>query len=92
MDGPMKRLCIMTCPRRIMLFRHALCSTSNDNATIHIPNVDIDEVHKKIKEIIASADCDELTIKGVRKILEKWLGMRLSKYHWEIKALIVDAM
>ena len=68
------------------------CSTSNDKAAIHIPNVDIDEVRKKIKEIIDSANCNELTVKGVRKMLEEWLGMILSKYHREIKALIVDAM
>ena len=67
-------------------------STSNDSATIGIPNVDIDQVHNKVEEIIASANCDELMVKGVRKMLEEWLGMRLSKYHREIKALIVDAM
>ena len=69
-----------------------MCYTSNDNATIRIPNVNIDGVRKKIKEIIACANCNELTVKGVRKMLEEWLGMRLSKYHREIKALIVDAM
>ena len=68
------------------------CSTSNDKAAIHIPNVDIDGVCMKIKEIIDSANCDELTVKGCRKMLEEWLGMRLSKYHCEIKALIVDAI
>ena len=71
-----------------------MCSKSDDNATtaIHIPGVDIERLYSKIKEIIASANCDELTVKGVRKMLETWLGMRLSKYHHEIKALIVEAM
>ena len=62
------------------------------HATIRIPNFDIYGVRNKIKEIIATANCNELTVKGVRKMLEEWLGMRLSKYHREIKALIVDAM
>ncbi|KAL3789404.1 hypothetical protein HJC23_001952 [Cyclotella cryptica] len=67
-------------------------SESNAMSAFNIPGIDRDAVCNKIKEIIASANCDELTVKGVRKILEKWLGMRLAKYQHDIKALIVEVM
>lgn len=59
----------------------------------NIPSTDITKVRKKIKTIVQDANHDELTVRGVRMKLEKWLGgMILLDHKSVIKALVIEAI
>lgn len=66
--------------------------TLKPSSNVNIPGVDTDKIRRTIKGIIATTDIDEITVRGVRKILEKKLGILLSKYRREVKELIVEML
>ena len=49
-------------------------------------------IRKKVKNIVENANKDELTVKGVRKILGDWLGMDLSVHKNAIRQIVMEAL
>ncbi|KAL7463853.1 hypothetical protein ACHAXS_004205 [Conticribra weissflogii] len=58
----------------------------------NIPGATIDQVREKVKSIVETADRTELTVKGVRKLLEEWLDADLSSYKEAIRSLVMEVM
>ena len=67
-------------------------SESEDEPVLSIPGVDIDKVRAKVKSIVEKSDKDELTVKGVRKMLEEWLDTDLSKSKDAVRAIVMEVM
>ncbi|KAL9181682.1 LOW QUALITY PROTEIN: hypothetical protein ACHAXT_012025 [Thalassiosira profunda] len=57
-----------------------------------IPGVDSETVREKVKSIVESADKEELTVKGVRKLLEDWLDRDLSDHRDAIRFFVMEAV
>ena len=57
-----------------------------------IEGIDAATIRNHIKDIVPTVDRDEVTVKGIRKILEKRLGIKLSKYKDEIKHLVIEVL
>ena len=82
--------------------------TSNDDEQLHhnagkkskdspsksttLNGINIETIRSNIQDIIASVDGDKVTVKGVRKMLEKKLGIKLSKCKGEMKELIIEML
>lgn len=66
----------------------------NDEIAINIsiPGVSIEKVREKVKSIVENANREELTVKGVRKMLEEWLDEDLSEHKDAIRSLVMEAM
>ena len=58
----------------------------------NIPGASIEQVREKVKSIVNNANRQELTVKGVRKILEDWLDTDLSDHKDAIRSLVMEAM
>ena len=54
--------------------------------------INSETIRSNIKDIVASVDGDKVTVKGVRKMLEKKLGIKLRKCKDEIKELIIEML
>ena len=61
-------------------------------ASNDIAGIDPVKIRDHIKEIVPTVDRDKVTVKGIRKILEKRLGIKLSKYKDEIKLLVIEVL
>ncbi|KAL7550114.1 hypothetical protein ACHAWF_013348, partial [Thalassiosira exigua] len=57
-----------------------------------IPGVSLEKLTEKIKSIVENADREELTVKGVRKILEDWLDMDLAKHKDVVRSIVMEVM
>lgn len=66
--------------------------SKDDVIDFSIPGVELEKVNEKIKDIVASADRETLTVRGVRKILEEWLDTDLEPYKDVIRSLVMQAM
>lgn len=64
----------------------------DDEIDFNIPGVELEKINDKIKEIVANADKETLTVRGVRKILEEWLDTDLEQYKDAVRALVMQAM
>lgn len=49
-------------------------------------------IRKKVKNIVENANKDELTVKGVRKMLGEWLGIDLSVHKNAIRQIVMEAL
>lgn len=67
-------------------------STSNIKTTSTATNLDTGTLTRSIKDILSTANRDEITVKGVRKLLEKQLGVKLNHHKDEIKALVIEML
>lgn len=63
-----------------------------DEIKFNIPGTTIEKVREKVKSIVEGADREELTVKGVRKILEEWLDTDLSDHKDAVRSLVMEAM
>jgi hypothetical protein len=63
-----------------------------DEIDFNIPGTTIEKVREKVKSIVENANREELTVKGVRKILEDWLDTDLSDYKDAVRSLVMEAM
>jgi len=59
---------------------------------LNIPGVSIDKVRAKVKFIVENADKAELTVKGVRKMLEDWLDTDLVDHKDAIRSIVMEVM
>lgn len=59
---------------------------------LNIPGVDIEKVRAKVKSIVESANKEELTVKGVRKMLEDWLDTDLTEHKDAVRSIVMEAM
>ena len=59
---------------------------------LNIPGVDIEKVRAKVKSIVESANKEELTVKGVRKMLEDWLDTDLKDHKDAVRSIVMEAM
>lgn len=59
---------------------------------LNIPGVDIDKVREKVKTIVDNANREELTVKGVRKMLEDWLDTDLSDHKDAVRSIVMEVM
>jgi len=59
---------------------------------LNIPGVDIDKVKAKVESIVENADKSELTVKGVRKMLEDWLDTDLTDHKDAIRSIVMEVM
>mmetsp|Transcript_37554 Transcript_37554/g.112593 ORF Transcript_37554/g.112593 Transcript_37554/m.112593 type:complete len:287 (-) Transcript_37554:329-1189(-) len=59
---------------------------------LEIPGASVDQVRTKVKSIVQGADQQELTVKGVRKMLEDWLDCDLKEHKDAIRSLVMEAM
>lgn len=57
-----------------------------------IPGVDIEKVREKVKSIVENAEKADLTVKGVRKLLEDWLDTDLTNHKDIIRSLVMDVI
>jgi len=64
----------------------------SDGLDINIPGVDIEKVRTKVKGIVENANREELTVKGVRKLLEDWLDTDLSDHKDAIRSIVMEVM
>mmetsp|Transcript_8184 Transcript_8184/g.17407 ORF Transcript_8184/g.17407 Transcript_8184/m.17407 type:complete len:471 (+) Transcript_8184:104-1516(+) len=68
-------------------------SGKNDGGIdFNIPGTNIDKIREKVKSIVETANRTELTVKGVRKLLEEWLDADLSNYKEAIRSLVMEVM
>eukprot|EP00579_Thalassiosira_antarctica_P032147 CAMPEP_0201992906 /NCGR_PEP_ID=MMETSP0905-20130828/1300_1 /ASSEMBLY_ACC=CAM_ASM_000554 /TAXON_ID=420261 /ORGANISM="Thalassiosira antarctica, Strain CCMP982" /LENGTH=456 /DNA_ID=CAMNT_0048547659 /DNA_START=102 /DNA_END=1472 /DNA_ORIENTATION=+ len=58
----------------------------------NIPGVDIEKVRAKVKSIVENADRAELTVKGVRKMLEDWLDTDLTDHKDAVRSIVMEVM
>mmetsp|Transcript_12007 Transcript_12007/g.29342 ORF Transcript_12007/g.29342 Transcript_12007/m.29342 type:complete len:398 (+) Transcript_12007:159-1352(+) len=65
---------------------------ASDEVVLDIPGVDIEKVKAKVKGIVDNANREELTVKGVRKILEDWLDTDLSEHKDAIRSIVMEVM
>lgn len=63
-----------------------------DEIDFNIPGTTIEKIRDKVKSIVENANREELTVKGVRKILEDWLDTDLSDYKDAVRSLVMEAM
>jgi len=63
-----------------------------DEIDFNIPGTTIEKVREKVKSIVENANREELTVKGVRKILEDWLDADLSDFKDAVRSLVMEAM
>ena len=63
-----------------------------EEISFNIPGTTIEKVREKVKSIVENADRDQLTVKGVRKLLEDWLDADLTAHKDAIRALVMEAM
>lgn len=66
--------------------------TTDEPVELSIPGVDIEKVRGKVKSIVEGANREELTVKGVRKMLEDWLDIDLSEHKNAIRAIVMEVM
>ena len=59
---------------------------------IDIPGVDFDKLREKVKSVVENSNKEEVTVKGVRKVLEDWLDTDLTEHKDAIRSLVMDAM
>ncbi|KAL9180155.1 hypothetical protein ACHAXT_008125 [Thalassiosira profunda] len=59
---------------------------------LDIPGVNEEKLREKVASIVAAADKEELTVKGVRKILEDWLDTDLSEHKDAIRTIVMEVM
>jgi hypothetical protein len=64
----------------------------DEGINFKIPGTTIEKVREKVKSIVENANREELTVKGVRKILEEWLDTDLSEYKDAVRSLVMEAM
>lgn len=63
------------------------------NKTVFITNeINTDALKRNIREVLATVDSNEVTVKGVRKLLEKQMGLKLRKYKDQIKELVIEML
>ena len=65
---------------------------NGDGINLNIPGTTIEKVREKVKSIVEHANREELTVKGVRKMLEEWLDTDLSKHKDAVRSLVMEAM
>ena len=65
---------------------------NGDEVDLNIPGTSIEKVREKVKSIVEHANREELTVKGVRKMLEEWLDTDLSKHKDAVRSLVMEAM
>lgn len=58
----------------------------------NIPGVGIEKVRAKVKIIVENAEKADLTVKGVRKLLEDWLDTDLTDHKDVIRSLVMDVI
>ena len=66
--------------------------SANDDIDFNIPGASIEQVREKVKSIVENANRQELTVKGVRKLLEEWLDTDLANNKDAIRALVMEVM
>ena len=59
---------------------------------VKIAGVDIEKVRAKVKIIVENAEKADLTVKGVRKLLEDWLDTDLTDHKDVIRSLVMDVI
>lgn len=59
---------------------------------VNIAGVDIEKVRAKVKIIVENAEKADLTVKGVRKLLEDWLDTDLTDHKDVIRSLVMDVI
>ncbi|KAL7543293.1 hypothetical protein ACHAXR_013158 [Thalassiosira sp. AJA248-18] len=59
---------------------------------LDIPGVDIEKVREKVKTIVKNANREELTVKGVRKMLEEWLDTDLTDHKDAVRSIVMEVM
>jgi hypothetical protein len=65
---------------------------TSDKIDLNIPGIDVDKLREKVKSVVETANREELTVKGVRKILEEWLDADLTEHKDAIRSIVMDAM
>jgi hypothetical protein len=65
---------------------------NGDEINFNIPGTNLAQVREKVKSIVENANREELTVKGVRKLLEDWLDTDLSEYKDAVRSLVMEAM
>ncbi|KAL3800111.1 hypothetical protein ACHAW5_002792 [Stephanodiscus triporus] len=65
---------------------------TSDKIDLNIPGIDVDKLREKVKSVVETSNREELTVKGVRKILEDWLDADLTEHKDAIRSIVMDAM
>eukprot|EP00571_Detonula_confervacea_P016665 CAMPEP_0172310420 /NCGR_PEP_ID=MMETSP1058-20130122/11474_1 /TAXON_ID=83371 /ORGANISM="Detonula confervacea, Strain CCMP 353" /LENGTH=377 /DNA_ID=CAMNT_0013023223 /DNA_START=139 /DNA_END=1272 /DNA_ORIENTATION=- len=86
-----------TTPKKASATKKAATKTSSkakasDAVDLNIPGVDIEKVRTKVKTIVENANREELTVKGVRKMLEDWLDTDLSEHKDAVRSIVMEVM
>jgi hypothetical protein len=67
-------------------------SNPNNGRALSALEINTDALKRNISEVFATVDSNKVTMKGVRKLLEKQMGIKLRQYKDQIKEIVMEML